>query len=645
MLAKNTTTGVYHHLLNSYFAGSYLVGSNYVSSNIGPKLRGIFSKSLSSLATSSLTKPTTSKDGGLVAHLTCYGMIPHNRIGNLMFQYAALVGICARKGFSVDDCGVYFNQKAPANQNNNLLPIKEFQQEFSLTSARECPFQGAHIVEKVSGSNMFDASLFNATAGSVFNGFWQSWKYFHPHASEIVKERFRFQPHHNQGASTFIDDIQKKIQQQGFASDYHLVGMHIRRGDKVGNAFYNQWAISASFYMQAVEAMRRRVGDKLAILVMTGGAPDAKGNAEDVAWVQKNIVAPLSSSGNTLVFTPPPDMHHLTAMRVLSLCPNMILGASSFSWWAAYLAPNATTIIAPNKQTSDEKLFIVEDYYLPEWILIEEDAPKAASKQQEQHLSMHLTTAFIDINRSHWEGGQKMYVRDNDKYFTFFSHLAKVSLPLVCYTSKNLQSSIRNLTGFGNFEPYEPETTFLNLINTEKRIMSLESYQQLVQFKNNPEHTIPLYNIVNWNKAIFLQRSFERYPNYTHYAWVDFGYSRTPQSVPSFVSLAALADGKIHYSAFTDIVAGHVDEAHMREFVSKGNVLCPGSFFVVPARLVPWFVIKWTATIKTMHSYNITDDDQTVAYFLIRQHRDAFTLHRTSAFFQDFKEYLSTRGN
>ena len=58
------------------------------------------------------------------------------------------------------------------------------------------------------------------------------------------------------------------------------------------------------------------------------------------------------------------------AMRSLSLCDALIIGQSSFGWWAAYIS-NRSEVVAPRSMFNEKgPRFEVDDYFLPWWTLL-----------------------------------------------------------------------------------------------------------------------------------------------------------------------------------------------------------------------------------------------------------------------------------
>jgi hypothetical protein len=81
-----------------------------------------------------------------------------------------------------------------------------------------------------------------------------------------------------------------------------------------------------------------------------------------------------SSGGGEIYFHFEKSGDHHVAMRALSLCDGLIIGQSSFGWWAAYIS-NSSEVVAPRNIHSDKGPRVeFEDYFLPWWTLLSSNA-------------------------------------------------------------------------------------------------------------------------------------------------------------------------------------------------------------------------------------------------------------------------------
>lgn len=299
----------------------------------------------------------------------CLSVEMVGRMGNLMFQYAGLVGLCKARGQSYLHCA-----RIPTWQlrwSDAEFPLSEFVHAFNLRtdSPSRCVIHpNVKLIENGDDSSIkYDESLLHAEAGSLIKGYMQSWRYFHPHAKEEIYSIFHDLPASSaQLGSDFISKIR-----QGIPPGFTIVGVHLRLGDKLNNSFYNQWALSPAYYNKAIDLMAARHSD-VAFVYFTGGSvlssPDQRHGY--VQWTREHVNTNFTykffeRSGN-----------HFIAMHALMRCDAVIAAHSSFSWWAAYLS-GSREVVAPRSlfpKGAGGPEYVVDDYYLPWWSLLDEDA-------------------------------------------------------------------------------------------------------------------------------------------------------------------------------------------------------------------------------------------------------------------------------
>ena len=175
--------------------------------------------------------------------LPCFGAVLNSRLGNLMFEYASLVGICVRRGFPPATCASLSGNVLDIDRVD--LPIRELVETFSLPT----PFcavahdalryqEHAHKPHAIE----FDPDTFRQPMGTVFVGYMQSFKYFSPHADAHVRRAFRFPATPRAAAVAFLASVRRHATslvslQTGPAvppAAARVVCASVRRGDKVG---------------------------------------------------------------------------------------------------------------------------------------------------------------------------------------------------------------------------------------------------------------------------------------------------------------------------------------------------------------------------------------------------------------------------
>ena len=252
-------------------------------------------------------------------------------------------------------------------------------------------------------------------------------------------------------------------------------------------------------------------------------------------------------------------------------------------------------------------------------------------------------TAFRDINRGSWRGRHAQWVRSVDEYISWFSNITKLQVDIVCFCDEPVACNIRDQTGFANILPYDEQDTFFTHIEKERDIMSNDTYNSLLShIINHPEHSIPEYNIVQHNKTSFIRRASDIFPDYTHYAWIDFGYIRDKVNIPPTIDWSPVATDRIHYATFHRID----DPSHIPDPLSNcihAPAIIQGSMFILPRALAVWYEHAYT-TILMEQFYNkgLTDDDQAVVLQVYKHHYDMFCMHVIPEWFGFFKYVCKT---
>jgi hypothetical protein len=332
-------------------------------------------------------------------------MLFSGRLGNLLFEYAALVGICAQRGLDPSTCASI--SKHSKLVDNIELPLGEMIKSFKIPKL-SCSFHNVNFREHSSKPYdiKFDPEAFKQPLGTTFAGYFQSYKYFHPHAEKYIKEYFRFDDEVVAKSRRFIDTMKAHTAKEGGVGNGSKIAcVSVRRGDKTRNAspIYNPWTLSLDYYNRAIGIIRAKHGDfrdndsilrvsrdrdtsntlrshhtnrthnnTLSFLFFTGGGFNNSAlMEEDRAWVRKNLMRPLLEAGYS-VHLEPSHFDHLAAMQTMSLCDEIVVSASSFSWWSAYLSGH-NNVIAPNDLQINGVGFAAEDHYLPSWTVLSEE--------------------------------------------------------------------------------------------------------------------------------------------------------------------------------------------------------------------------------------------------------------------------------
>jgi hypothetical protein len=243
-----------------------------------------------------------------------------------------------------------------------------------------------------------------------------------------------------------------------------------------------------------------------------------------------------------------------------------------------------------------------------------------------------FVTAFKDIGRENW----KNFERSENDYLNYFQNLIKLNIRLICFCENDLADIIKNKFNFHSIYPYDQQNTFYKYLDIETNIINSENFKNLIKHRNDPECNKPQYNIVNHNKVLFIKRAKEMFPNYSHYAWIDFGYLRNTDNNYSNFDFNNLPS-KINYATF-NIPVKILDP---KELCIYPNNPIQGSLFIVPSNKIEWFVTEYDNMLLHYHSLNIVDDDQAIILQLYKKYPEEFILSIKDKWFDLINDYKS----
>ena len=247
----------------------------------------------------------------------------YGRLGNQLFQYAALKSLSLRKNYQL---------VLPNNQFNRLI-------DFNLRT-HYAPVAAIPINNIYSEKHFHhDEQFFNAKDNTSFEGYFQSEKYFKD-IDYVIKREFTLKDNTviQQAHNTLLKIKQKHPNQK-------ITGFHIRRGDNVPAENNYATADGAQFKVNK-EDYHPLLEQKYIDYCLKEFQNDIKlifsDSQKDIRWCKENLKAKdvYFIGGNSDLFD----------FQMMQLCDNLAISNSSFSWWAAWLNSNKNKrIIAPSK--------------------------------------------------------------------------------------------------------------------------------------------------------------------------------------------------------------------------------------------------------------------------------------------------------
>jgi len=270
----------------------------------------------------------------------------NGRLGNQMFQYAALRGVASNKGYG----WVIPPPESYGDSNYGLFDC------FRMTNVSESNFGFAPGRSIESGCFHFNEDFFNNCPDNVnLHDYFQTPKYFQNIESEI-REDFAFKDEILNPCKEIIGDIEAPI------------FIHVRRGDYVRHQYAHPLC-SIEYYQEALS----HFDDDTTVLVFS----------DDIGWCKSQE---LFSSDRFMISEYQERYSHTSDtndgrqnalipyfdMCMMSLCSGGIIANSSMSWWGAWLIDNPTKpIVAPIKWFGEKyKDYNMNDLIPENWIKV-----------------------------------------------------------------------------------------------------------------------------------------------------------------------------------------------------------------------------------------------------------------------------------
>lgn len=193
-------------------------------------------------------------------------------------------------------------------------------------------------------STTFDPETLHVRSGCRLNGYFQSWKYFEPISSEI-----RVQVSQSKSASNWLSESQKKLEQMG-----PWIAVHVRRGTYLEVPIMG--IVQGDYYDRALHLLDNLIGELP--IVMFSDSPELLGS---ISSSYQDRILPLPT---------PSDIQPIDVLQLMSDAAHLVIGNSTFSWWAAYIKDRpGRTVIAPRPWLDDQR-FNERDLLLPGWITV-----------------------------------------------------------------------------------------------------------------------------------------------------------------------------------------------------------------------------------------------------------------------------------
>ena len=249
------------------------------------------------------------------------------RLGNQMFQYAALKGIAAHRGYEYT-----IPPENPRIQIDNYGLIEAFE----LSDNKKIGWLNTQydiIAEKYFH---FDEDLFNTFPdGSGLYGFFQSEKYF-KHIEDEIREDFTFKKEWLEPCEGFRKDLGDEV-----------IFLHVRRGDpNLADKRGFKWAYTQCSSqhppqpLEYYEKALKEFDDDMPVVVFSDSIDWVK--EQDLFKPDRFMISEQTDKFSDGALVPYIDL------CLMTLCDHAIIANSSMSWWGAWLIQNEyKKVVAP----------------------------------------------------------------------------------------------------------------------------------------------------------------------------------------------------------------------------------------------------------------------------------------------------------
>ena len=273
------------------------------------------------------------------------------RLGNQMFQYAALKGIAAHKGYEYT---------IPPENSEIQIDNYGLLEAFELSTNKNIGWlnAGNSIVQERSFD--FNQDLFDTFPdGSGLYGFFQSEKYF-KHIEDDIRKDFTFK-------RDWLDPC------EGFRKDLgeEVIFLHVRRGDpNLADKRGFKWAYTQCSSqhppqpLEYYEKALKEFDDDMPVVVFSDSIDWVK--EQDIFKSDRFMISEQTEKYSDGALVPYIDL------CLMTLCSHAIIANSSMSWWGAWLQSNPhKRVIAPKMWFGSAYQFHdTKDLYCDDWTVL-----------------------------------------------------------------------------------------------------------------------------------------------------------------------------------------------------------------------------------------------------------------------------------
>jgi len=252
--------------------------------------------------------------------LSCRTIGTNGRLGNQMFQFAALHGAASKMGYEY------------------VFTPGRLYEVFTMDGVKTCenpePPSWVFFENKFS----YDEHLMNLPPKTEIKGYFQTERYW-KHVSDDIVKAFKVRREHTESLPLDLVDFCSKS-----------AFIHVRRTDYLtSNGYHPTFGIE--HYSNCVKDF-----DSIAIFT------------DDPSWCEA-LEKSLISAGHETKILSGQGFSDAQEFYLMTKCHDAVISNSSFSWWAAYLGPHQTgrRVVAPRTWFGSNGPSDTQDIYAEGW--------------------------------------------------------------------------------------------------------------------------------------------------------------------------------------------------------------------------------------------------------------------------------------
>lgn len=283
--------------------------------------------------------------------VTFHKLGENGRLGNQLFQYAALKGLATKNGYDM---------KIPNPQTMNWHGQTCLLDKFNI----KCEYLTQDDVNKLKHLyeeptwQKYDPNFFTLPDNTTIDGYFQSIYYFE-HCVEDIKKELTPKDEYLNNAKAYIDGLRNKFRCE-------IVSVHVRRGDNMTNGqtglieAFNPNGVYETYFKKAKKVFS---GLNVKFLVFTGGQRFNEDNSSDIDWC-KNFF------GDEDFFYSEGQEQIIDYARIMCCDHHILSHVSSFGWWAAFVNPASHKIVVAPEYYHPDELNLKRDKFYPETYIL-----------------------------------------------------------------------------------------------------------------------------------------------------------------------------------------------------------------------------------------------------------------------------------